>query len=112
MTSSLAAVLLGLASAASWGAGDFTGGLASKRSPLFGVLALGQCTGVTLVVGTALLVREPCPPLATVAWSAAGGALGAVGLAALYRGLAVGRMAVVAPVSAVLSAAIPVVWGA
>jgi drug/metabolite transporter (DMT)-like permease len=40
------------------------------------------------------------------------GALGAVGLAALYRGLAVGRMAVVAPVSAVLSAVLPVAWGA
>jgi drug/metabolite transporter (DMT)-like permease len=110
MSSSVAAVLLGLTSAASWGAGDFTGGLASKRSPLLGVLALGQASGVTLIVATALFLREGSPSRTTLAWSIAAGAAGAVGLAALYRGLAVGRMAVVAPVSAVLSATIPVVW--
>jgi drug/metabolite transporter (DMT)-like permease len=112
MSSSAAAVILGLASAASWGAGDFAGGLASKRSPLLGVLVLGQGTGVTLIVATALLLGEVFPAPATVAWSVAAGASGAVGLAALYRALAVGRMAVVAPVSAVLSATIPVVWSA
>ncbi|BDG05600.1 DMT family transporter [Anaeromyxobacter oryzae] len=112
MPSSVAAVLLGLGSAASWGSGDFTGGLASKRSPVLGVLVVGQATGVTLIVATALLLGEPSPARAAVAWAVAGGAAGAVGLAALYRGLAVGRMAVVAPVSAVLSAAIPVVWSA
>jgi drug/metabolite transporter (DMT)-like permease len=112
VSSGLAAVVLGLTSAASWGAGDFTGGLASKRSPLLGVLVVGQGTGVALVVLAALALREPAPAPAALAWAAAAGAAGAVGLAALYRGLAVGRMAVVAPVSAVLSAAIPVAWSA
>ncbi len=112
MTSSLLAVVLGLLSAASWGSGDFAGGLASKRSPLLGVLAIGQGTGVVLALAAAALIGEPLPQPATIAWSAAAGASGAVGLAALYRGLAVGRMAVVAPVSAVLSAALPVVWSA
>jgi drug/metabolite transporter (DMT)-like permease len=112
MPSSLAAVLFGLASAASWGAGDFTGGLASKRSPVLGVLVLGQAAGVTLIVATALLLREAAPTPAALAWGVAAGGAGAVGLAALYRGLAVGRMAVVAPVSAVLSAALPVLWSA
>ncbi|WP_243336995.1 DMT family transporter [Anaeromyxobacter soli] len=112
MSSSLAAVVLGLASAASWGAGDFTGGIASKRAPVVGVLVLGQAAGVTLILAAALLLHESVPAPATLAWSVAAGAAGAVGLAALYRALAVGRMAVVAPVSAVLSASIPVVWGA
>ncbi|WP_242346328.1 EamA family transporter [Anaeromyxobacter terrae] len=112
MTPSVAATLLGLASAVSWGAGDFTGGLASKRSPVLGVLALGQAAGVTLIVATALLLREVSPAPATLAWSTAAGASGAVGLAALYRALGEGRMAVVAPVSAVLSASIPVAWSA
>lgn len=111
MSSSLTAVLLGLASAASWGAGDFSGGLASRRAPVFGVLVLGQLAGTTLVATTALVLGEVAPPAAALAWAVAAGASGAVGLAALYRGLAVGRMAVVAPVSAVLSAAIPVAWG-
>jgi drug/metabolite transporter (DMT)-like permease len=112
MPSNAAAVFLGLASAASWGAGDFTGGLASKRSPVLGVLALGQAAGVTLIVALALLLREASPTRAALAWSVAAGASGAIGLAALYRGLAVGRMAVVAPLSAVLSATIPVAWSA
>ncbi len=111
MFSSLTAVLLGLASAASWGAGDFSGGLASRRAPVFGVLVLGQLAGTALIAATALLLGEGEPPVAAIAWAVSAGASGAVGLAALYRGLAIGRMAVVAPVSAVLSAAIPVAWG-
>jgi drug/metabolite transporter (DMT)-like permease len=110
--SPIAQVLLGLGSAASWGAGDFSGGLAARRSPLLGVLLVGQLTGAALMALLALLVHEGAPSPATLGWSMTAGALGAVGLAALYRGLAVGRMAVVAPVSAVLSAALPVAWGA
>jgi len=110
--SPLAPALLGLASAASWGAGDFSGGLAAKRSPLLGVLLLGQLTGTTLMAVVALLSHEAAPPAASLSWAMTAGGVGAVGLAALYRGLAVGRMAVVAPISAVLSAALPVAWGA
>jgi drug/metabolite transporter (DMT)-like permease len=110
--SELAAALLGLASAASWGAGDFSGGLAAKRSPVLGVLVLGQLAGATFMAAVALLTHEGAPPPSSLAWAVAAGAVGAVGLAALYRGLAVGRMAVVAPISAVLSAGLPVAWGA
>lgn len=108
----LGAVVLGLASAASWGAGDFTGGLASRRSPVLGVIVLGQFAGVALIVAAALAGGEPGPAAGSLRWAIGAGVAGAVGLAALYRGLAVGRMAVVAPVSAVLSAAIPVASGA
>jgi drug/metabolite transporter (DMT)-like permease len=110
--SPIAQVLLGLGSAASWGAGDFSGGLAARRSPLLGVLLVGQLTGAALMALLALLVQEGAPSAASIGWAMTAGALGAVGLAALYRGLAVGRMAVVAPISAVLSAALPVTWGA
>lgn len=112
MPSSLAAVLLGLASAASWGAGDFAGGLATKRSPVLGVLVLGQAAGLSLIAVAALFLGEASPAAATLGWCVAAGAAGTVGLGALYRALAVGRMAIVAPVSAVLSATIPVVWSA
>lgn len=67
---------------------------------------------MTLIVTMALLLREAPPSRPTLAWSIAAGTAGAIGLASLYRALAVGRMAVVAPVSAVLSATIPVVWSA
>jgi uncharacterized membrane protein len=112
MLADLAAPLLGLASAAAWGGGDFCGGLAAKRSPLLGVLALAYATGVVLVGAAALLAGEPAPGLPALGFAAGAGLAGTIGLAALYRGLAVGRMALVAPVSAVLSAALPVAWGA
>lgn len=112
MLSDLAAPALGLTSAASWGAGDFCGGLAARRAPLLGVLVIGYGVGVAVVAGAALLTGEPAPPLLALGWAVAAGLSGTIGLASLYRGLAVGRMAVVAPVSAVLSAAIPVALGA
>jgi len=112
MSPDLAAPLLGLASAASWGAGDFCGGLASRRAPLLGVLALGYAAGVALVAAAALLAGEPAPGAAALGWAVGAGLAGTAGLAALYRGLAVGRMALVAPVSAVLAAAVPVAWSA
>jgi drug/metabolite transporter (DMT)-like permease len=108
MLPDLAAPLLGLAAATSWGAGDFCGGLASRRGPLLGVLAVTYLAGVGLVILAALVTGEPAPGLAALGWAAATGVAGTIGLAALYRGLAVGQMALVAPVSAVVTAAIPV----
>src|SRR3954463_15810048 len=101
-----AAVVFGLASALSWGAGDFSGGLATKRAPVFGVLAIGQLAGVVLLIVMALLWAEPLPALSDLGWGLAAGLAGAVGLAALYRALAIGQMGLVAPLSAVLTAAL------
>jgi drug/metabolite transporter (DMT)-like permease len=110
--SDFTSVAYGLASALSWGAGDFSGGLASKRSPVLGVLLVGQAAGLVLLIAFAMVWSEPLPPRADLAWSMAAGLSGAAGLSALYRALAVGRMGVVAPVSAVLTATIPVLFGA
>ncbi len=59
----------------------------------------------------ALILREPFPPLADIAFAAGAGIFGMAGIAFLYRGLAVGRMGVVAPTTGVVGAAIPVVVG-
>lgn len=106
----LAAVSFGLASALSWGAGDFSGGLATKRAPVFAVLAVGHGAGLLLLIVLALVWGEPLPPAAHLGWGLAAGLAGAVGLASLYRALAVGQMGMVAPVSAVLTAALPAVF--
>lgn len=58
------------------------------------------------------MVREPLPTLVDLAWAAAAGMSGALGITALYMGLASGRMGIVAPITAVLAAAVPVVVGA
>jgi drug/metabolite transporter (DMT)-like permease len=108
----IAAVVFGLASALSWGAGDFSGGLATKRAPVFTVLAIGHGFGLLLLVGVALLWGESLPATSDLAWGLAAGLSGAIGLAALYQALAIGRMGLVAPVSSVLTAALPVLFGA
>jgi len=107
----LATVIFGLASALSWGACDFSGGLASKRAPVFGTLAVSYTVGLLLLIGLALVWGERLPPVADLGWGFAAGLASTVGGAALYRGLAIGQMGVVAPVSAVLTAALPTLFG-
>ncbi len=108
----LLGVFFALASALVWGGGDFSGGIASRRSHVFQVLALVTLSGLAVMVVFAVLAREPFPAGGGIWLSVLAGVAGAVGLAALYQGLAIGTAAVVAPTSAVLSAAIPVVYAA
>lgn len=105
---SLAAVIFGLLSAGIWGAGDFCGGLATRRASVNSVVIASQLVGILLLTGLAFIFREPWPIATDLMWGALAGVAGNVGLLALYRGLATGRMGVVAPLSAVLSAALPV----
>src|SRR5690348_5920924 len=108
----LSTVVFALFASVSWGAGDFSGGLATRRaqvlSVVFGSYVLGFCT----LVIVALLVSEPFPTALDLMWGGVGGLAGAVGLAAFYQALSVGRMGIVAPMAAMLSAAIPVIFGA
>ena len=106
----MVAVALGLAASVSWGLADFIGGTKSRALDLLAVLVVSQ--GVALVLlAVAVAIRAEGPPGAEPLLYAAGaGAAGVAGLAALYRGLAVGAMAVVAPIAA-LGAGIPVVVG-
>ena len=106
------AVVFGLMSAAIWGAGDFCGGLAARRATANSVVIASQLVGVLLLTALAGLFREPWPAASDLAWGALAGVAGNVGLLALDRGLASGRMGVVAPLSAVLSAALPVLVSA
>ena len=101
----------GLAAASSWGAGDYCGGLASRRTNVYGVVVVSQLVGLVLLSTLALLLSEPFPTLTDMAWAAIAGIGGAVGLSALYRGLAAGPMGVVAPVAAVVSVILPLIFG-
>jgi drug/metabolite transporter (DMT)-like permease len=104
------AVVLGLASSVSWGLADFLGGLQSKRVNVLAVLLISQAVGlVAVVVGIA--IAQPGPPPIDDLWPAAlAGVAGAAALGAFYRGLSVGTMSIVAPVSAT-GAAVPVIVG-
>ena len=104
-------VAFGLVSALAWGIADFGGGLASRRATLFGVVLVSQVAGLVVAIGLAILRGEPWPAPADFAWSALSGVIGTAGVLALYGGLAVGRMGVVAPVAGVLGASVPVLAG-
>jgi drug/metabolite transporter (DMT)-like permease len=101
--------LYGFLSALVWGSGDFAGGLAARRSSAFRVLALTSLVGLIILLLLALLLHEPLPSGADFAWAAVAGTSGAVGILALYRGLALRTAAIVAPTSAVVGAFFPVV---
>ena len=112
LPASLLGVLFALTSAVVWGGGDFTGGLATRRSSPFHVLALASLSGMAVLLVCVLLWRESFPSWRTVLWSALAGASGAVGIAALYQALSLGHAAAVAPTAAVISAAMPVGFSA
>lgn len=100
-------LLLGLASGLCWGVADFFGGLQARRRPSLAV-ALWSQLGGGLALGVVLLLAVG-PPQGTagIAWGAVAGAFGGGALTLFYRGLAVGMMSIVAPVSA-CGAAVPV----
>lgn len=103
-------ILLALSSAFSWGAGDFSGGLASKRTSAYTVVGLSQFISLLiLVAGVFLVAPEPFSTHAAL-WGGLAGICGATGLVALYSGLARGPMGVVAPLTAVIAAIVPVVY--
>lgn len=98
-----------------YGSGDFFGGLASKRARTMTVV-IGSfgISALLLVVVTAgwWLVTPPPTPSATDLWLGVGtGLVGPLALGLLYRGLAIGRMSVVAPTTALVAAAVPLGWG-
>lgn len=102
---------LSLGAAAIWGGGDFAGGVAARRAHVFRVVAGAHACGLLLMLALAWMTAEPMPPRSSLEWGVVAGITGAFGIAALYKGLAVGRMGVVAPVASVISAILPVLFG-
>jgi drug/metabolite transporter (DMT)-like permease len=112
MGSPVLAAIFALSAAATWGSGDFTGGLATRRVGPFYTVLVSYSVGLLALLGVALARSEPLPPAADLLWGALAGLLGMLGLGFLLRGFAAGRMGIVAPVSAVLGTAIPVLFAA
>lgn len=104
------AVLFALFAAAGYGISDFVGGLASRRVPAITVLLLSYPVGALLMAGL-LGVYDGPVSANTLAWSAGGGIAGLTGVALLYSALAAAPMNVVSPITAVLSALVPVIVG-
>ncbi len=112
MSNNLGTVAFGLAASLSWGAGDFSGGLATRRANVFGVVFAAHVTGLVLLIALALAGSEPFPSALDIVWGGVAGLVGAVGIVAFYRALAIGRMGINAPITGVLTAAVPVLFSA
>jgi len=104
------AVALGLGSSLCWGLADFFGGLQSRKRAMLAVLLVSQAAALVLLLPFALALAGEGPSAAAVGWAALGGSAGVVALGAFYRGLAIGTMSVVAPISAT-GAGVPVLVG-
>jgi drug/metabolite transporter (DMT)-like permease len=102
------AYLLAVGSALLYGAADFIGGLATRRAGTIAVVILSQASGLILLALILPLLPHASPSRPDLLWGALAGLTGGIGVALLYRALAIGTMAVVAPTTAVCAVAIPV----
>jgi drug/metabolite transporter (DMT)-like permease len=107
----LSALFFGLLSALSWGGGDFCGGLSTRRADPYAVVFVAEFVGAALLAALALIFGEVLPDLSHLLWGGAAGLIGAVGLLVLYQALASGHMGIVAPLTAVISGGVPVIFG-
>jgi drug/metabolite transporter (DMT)-like permease len=106
----LAPIVFGLAASLCWGSGDFSGGLASRRANASSVVLAAYAVGFVLMVTLAVIWKEPFPDLVDVMWGGLAGVAGVLGLLAFYSALSSGKMGIAAPVSAVLTAMLPVLF--
>ena len=104
-------ILLGLAAALLYGGSDFGGGLASRRFGPVRVSVIGAAVSTVLAWAALIASGGPGPDVRAIAWGLASGLAGGAGTLVLYRGLALGQMSVVGPVSAVGAAVVPAVAG-
>jgi drug/metabolite transporter (DMT)-like permease len=103
-------VLLALGSSVIWGCADFVGGLQSRRWPVLTVLIWAQGIAVVLCVVFVLVAGDGLPDAHAIAWAATASVVGSAALASFYRGLSIGTMSIVAPISAT-GAIVPVLYG-
>jgi drug/metabolite transporter (DMT)-like permease len=93
-----------------WGVGDFSGGKATQRAAVLPVVWVSKLVSLPLLAIYLVATYVPVTPIG-LAWGGLAGIAGVVGLVLFYRALSAGAMTVVAPVTGVTSAAIPVVVG-
>jgi len=104
------AIVVGLASALTYGVADFFGGLGAKRTPPVVVTALAAVVGLAVLLPFALLVPARVSVEAFL-WGGLSGVTGAAAIFLLYAALAIGPMSILSPLTAVLSAIVPMTWG-
>jgi drug/metabolite transporter (DMT)-like permease len=103
-------VIVGLASAVIFGTADFFGGMASKRVPPIRVVSLSAAVGLVILLIATVFIGGRLSWEA-VLWGGLSGVVGSFGILLLYAALAIGPMSILSPLTAVISAIVPVTWG-
>lgn len=107
----MVSILFGLASALSWGAGDFTGGMAARKVGAFRSVFYAEVIGIVFLFSVVGVTGESMLGSRSAVFALVAGALGTIGLMLLYHAMAIGVMSIAAPVSALLAATLPVIVG-
>ncbi|WP_438853972.1 EamA family transporter [Agromyces sp. M3QZ16-3] len=102
--------VLSLSGAIVYGAADFLGGLAARRLGALLATAVASVAGLVTMIA-ALPVLGGAWALADLGWGALSGVIGAVAIALLYACLAIGPMSILSPLTALMSAITPMLWG-
>lgn len=105
-------IIYGIASSLSWGAGDFAGGLASRKVGAYRAVLYADFFGLLIVIAALAFYPESFPSTKVALYSFISGILGSFGLLVLYYSLSIGQMSIAAPVSALFAALLPVMYGA
>jgi drug/metabolite transporter (DMT)-like permease len=90
-----------------WGTADFAGGFGSRRANPFVLTAFSHACAFALMLAIALSQHGEFPSRASILWAVTAGAVGGFSLSIFYRALAAGQMGLIAPIAALLGAAIP-----
>jgi drug/metabolite transporter (DMT)-like permease len=104
----LLSIFYGILSALTWGAGDFAGGLATRKLGAYRAVFYADFLGLLALLLVVLFSPEEFPPTSSLLIAGLAGMLGSVGLLVLYYSMAKGQMSIAAPVSALFAAALPV----
>jgi len=107
----LFSILFGLGAAFAWGAADFTGGLASRRTGAYRAAFYGETFGLVFVAAAAFIINQPIPSWSVLVLALLAGGIGTTGLLFLFQAVIHGKMSIAMPVSALLAAALPVLVG-
>jgi drug/metabolite transporter (DMT)-like permease len=104
-------VALGLLAAIAYGSADFIGGFVSRRNGAIRVVLLSQVFGLLLMLPFIPVFTDRAPEASELWWGVGAGMAGGVGVLFLFRGLSIGRMSVVAPITGIVAPAVPVFVG-
>jgi drug/metabolite transporter (DMT)-like permease len=107
----LQSILFGLCAALGWGASDFTGGLASRKTGAYRAVFYSELIGNIILLAAVWIIGESFPNLKNSLFAMVAGMLGTIGLILLYQAMTRGLMSIAAPVSALLAAVLPVFIG-